>query len=197
MNPIYTDMKEIYYHEDDYCQIEILPISNWQHCTQQMGEIQAFSNAHKTPNGLGWTGVYIRPDSAVELRDSGLTITALRKALAPAVEEYGPVYTGYSSYRELSKNTAAFCAATGAVLYADYNDFGIIEHMWLTLDPTTEEQKNRALKMFAAVASQGEFLLSDWGWCALMMLSDSQALSQYLSKRIEVLSRVQASFKKS
>jgi hypothetical protein len=190
-------MKEIYYHEDDYCQIEILPISNWNHCSQQMGEIQTFSDAHKAPSGLGWTHMYMRPDSPAGLGVSGLTITALRAALAPTVEEYGPVYTGYSTYRELSKNTAAFCAAQGAVLYADHNDSGIVEHMWLILDPTTEEQKNRALEMFGCVATQGEFLLSDWGWCALIMLSDNQALSQYLSKRIEVFSNLQASFKKS
>jgi hypothetical protein len=189
-------MKEIYYHEDDYCQIEVLPVSNWQHCAEQMGEIQTFSEAHKAPNGMGWTQMYMRPDNPVGLSHSGIAITALRSALARVAEEYGPVYTGYSTYRELSKNTVAFCAADGAILYADHNDAGVVEHIWLTLDPTTEDQKSRALSLFMSLAEQGEFLLSDWGWCALVMLKDSGALSQYLSKRIEVFSNVRASFKK-
>ena len=40
-------MREAYYHEDDFCMIELLPLDNLQHCLTQMGEQQAFADAHK------------------------------------------------------------------------------------------------------------------------------------------------------
>src|SRR5689334_6677593 len=127
-------MKEIYFHEDDYCQIEILPISNWRHCAEQMGEIETFSEAHKAPGGVGWTEMYMRPDNPVSLSQAKLSLDSFKRALSSKTEEFGPVYTGYSSYRERSNNTVAFSPSPDVVLFADHNDESIIEHIWLSLD---------------------------------------------------------------
>ena len=50
-------MREAYYHEDDYCMIELLPLDNLQHCLTQMGEQQAFADAHRS--GAGWTDMFV------------------------------------------------------------------------------------------------------------------------------------------
>lgn len=38
-----------YFHEDDYCQQEILPIENWHDCAEQIGEIR--ESAQKSFDG--------------------------------------------------------------------------------------------------------------------------------------------------
>ncbi len=38
-------MRTVYFHEDDYCQQEILPLSNKAVCLKEMDEINGFSEA--------------------------------------------------------------------------------------------------------------------------------------------------------
>ena len=40
-------MRKIYFHEDDYCQLEVLPLAARQFCLQEMGEIDAFAEEHR------------------------------------------------------------------------------------------------------------------------------------------------------
>lgn len=41
-------MPSIYFHEDDFCQIEILPIENLGFCLKQAGCIEEFAKTHKS-----------------------------------------------------------------------------------------------------------------------------------------------------
>lgn len=29
--------RRVYFHEDDFCQIELVPAENWEHCATEMG----------------------------------------------------------------------------------------------------------------------------------------------------------------
>ena len=83
-------MTEIYFHEDDYCQIEVLPVSNWEHCATQIGEIESFSEAHPAPGGTGWTDMYVREENPFSLRDLGISRTTLASALREALPDATP-----------------------------------------------------------------------------------------------------------
>jgi len=65
---------DIYFHEDDFCQAEILPIGSWKHCLEQIKEIDEFSHSHQAPGRIGWTEMYIRKDSPDELKMLGMTV---------------------------------------------------------------------------------------------------------------------------
>ncbi len=50
-------MREAYFHEDDYCQTELLPIANHKHCRDQLREIESFS-AHTRQSSDGRTCMF-------------------------------------------------------------------------------------------------------------------------------------------
>jgi hypothetical protein len=54
-----------YFHEDDHCQIQVLPAENWQHCASQLGQIAEFSE--KTPDaGWHWLDRHPRPSGCAD-----------------------------------------------------------------------------------------------------------------------------------
>lgn len=46
-------MRTIYFHEDDRSQIELLPLTCWQHCKNQMQKIDGFAEQRRAE--VGWT----------------------------------------------------------------------------------------------------------------------------------------------
>ena len=72
--------RKIYFHEDDYCQTETLPIGSWEHCHEQLKEIFEFSNLHKAPGGMGWTDTYIRGGAPKKLSMLGMRLDIFKGA---------------------------------------------------------------------------------------------------------------------
>jgi hypothetical protein len=52
-------MREAWFHEDDYCRVELLPEANWDFCVQQMRDLKEFGEAHWT--GCGWSKMLESP----------------------------------------------------------------------------------------------------------------------------------------
>ena len=48
-------LNSVYFHEDDYCMLETLPIENLAFCMKQAGLIAEFSDEHWT--GAGYTNI--------------------------------------------------------------------------------------------------------------------------------------------
>ena len=187
-------MKAIYFHEDDYCQIEILPISNWEHCENQMGEIESFSEAHRAPGGVGWTDMYMRQENPSTLRELNVSRNVLATALCEALPECDTVYTGYSTYREKCDYTTAFACSPQVAVFADFNKDNITEHIWLTLGVSDQDEAESIMNAFHALSKFGDLLFVDWGWGMLNPLAETDALRRYLARRIEVFSELRSSF---
>jgi hypothetical protein len=66
--------REIYFHENDYCKAEILTIGAWVYCQEHLKEIDEFSNAHESSDGLGWTNIYVRFEGPKELNNSSFGV---------------------------------------------------------------------------------------------------------------------------
>ena len=91
----------VFYHEDDYCQIEIQPVENYGFCAKQAGLIVEFTEADGTKDGFA--NVYLRDQSPISLLDKGISAHAIEKALAQSFPKYDEVLTGYSTYREMNR----------------------------------------------------------------------------------------------
>ncbi len=70
-------MREAYFHEDDYCQTELLPIANHKHCRDQLREIESFSAQHETE--FGWTDMYVRSDAPQTLAETRIARVELQR----------------------------------------------------------------------------------------------------------------------
>jgi len=124
-------MTSIYFHEDDYCQIEILPIENLAFCMKQAGLINEFSNEHWT--GAGWADMFVRAENPISLHEKKIPVALLEKTLGNVLPKFDEVYTGYSSYREKCNHISAFGQNEDIVVFYDEKD-GLVSNIWLTLD---------------------------------------------------------------
>jgi hypothetical protein len=171
-------MREAYFHEDDYCQTELLPIANHKHCRDQLGEIESFSAKHESE--FGWTDMYVRPDAAQTLADTRIGRIELQRVLGQFLPTFDRVITGYSIYKEPCQNTTAFGADTNLILFAAH-DGDFIAALWLTIQGLSEHDIELASRMFQRMSQWG-LLLVDWSMSALVALDDPDAVGKYLAE---------------
>ena len=163
-------MREAYYHEDDFCMIELLPLDNLQHCLAQMGEQQAFADAHRS--GAGWTDMYVIEAPPSPLSALGMTAQQLRLALAAALPPYDAVCTGYGSYRVECKNVLAFGADSTETLFAGLDEGGIVCDLWCS----------EGMPQLMLLPLKEQLLLADWGAGFVCPLADGELFARYLQE---------------
>ena len=161
-------MREAYYHEDDFCQVELLPLDNLQHCLAQMGQQQAFAAAHQS--GAGWTDMYVREDSPSRLVTLGITGEQLRLAVQAELPPYDAVFTGYSSYRVECRNVLAFGGENTETLFAGLDDDGIVADLWCS----------DAMPELLRLPLTKQLLLADWNAGLACPLADQVLFTRYL-----------------
>lgn len=164
-------MKEIFFHEDDYCQIELLPLENLAFCLQQAGVIDAFRKEHWT--GAGWDAMHIREENPQPLSALRIGLDDVRRALAATTFEYDAVSTGYSTWRQPCPEVHAFGSTDGRTLFVQVAD-GIAVAIWCS-----------DLSLAWQQLPHGERLLFvDWGWSFVSPLQDTPRLLSYLQERV-------------
>lgn len=163
-------MREAYFHEDDYCQVELLPVDNLQHCLQQMGEQQVFADAHAS--GAGWTDMYVRSAPPSPLSALGITATQLRQALGAVLPPYDAVFTGYGSYRVACENVLAFGGDKTETLFAGINDDGVVADLWCS----------DAMAELLLLPLPQQLLLADWNAGLACPLAERALFARYLQE---------------
>ena len=176
-------MREIYFHEDDYCQIELVAEANWQFCAEQMGEIASFSERHQA--GAGWTDIYVRSANPITLASLAISRAALAGSIPPSMPQFDRVLTGYSSYRVECQRTLAFGPHPALVLFAEFGDDDIVSAVWFAFELSSAEDADLALRLSRSL-SRWPVAIADWGWSALLRVTDADALARYFDKRVEV-----------
>ena len=168
-----------FYHEDDYCQKEILPLTATNYCINQMNEINDFSQEHQSECG-GFSDIFIREETPHGIDELGLRTEQLNEALhfLPA---YDLVETGYSSCREESKTT--FCRGKGYEqnIFWSVNEFGIVNALWLDMEiaPITVDMWRRVLISLGKIAP---VLLADWSWSLCVDLTNPSNIEEYIKE---------------
>ena len=178
-------MSSVYFHEDDFCQIEILPIENLGFCLKQIGCIDEFAETHRS--GFGYTDMYIRDVAPFSLTNKRIMRAQLKNALYGIAREFDEVYTGYSSYREKCDSTHAFGNDENIVLFFDVKN-DLVQNIWLMLDIGKEEDILMVQNMFRILSKIGKFIIADWGWSFVEDIENHTEIEKYLQERLEVFS---------
>lgn len=182
-------IRTAYFHEDDYCQIELVRDGNLAWCLDQTRRIGEFSDAHRA--GDVWTKMYMRQANPVELITLGLTVETLTEQLSPHLPPFDEVQTGYSSHVEEAAGTLAF-GSPDVTAFADHRD-GVVSAIWFALVPGDEKEIEMAAAALNALAPW-RLLLVDWGWREVIPLTDALALSGYLRLRMERFAQLREQF---
>lgn len=182
-------MRDAYFHEDDYCQIELVLEANWEFCAKQMGAIDSFSEQHL--DGAGWTDIFVRGGHPAPLGSLGISRGDLVTSIPTSFPQFDQVFTGYSSYREICPRTVAFGADTSIALFAQYDEADLITAAWCAFDVSTEHDVNASMVLIDSL-SQWPLLLADWGWSVLLRIRDRESCNQYFNNRLQVFGQMES-----
>ena len=173
-------MRKIYFHEDDYCQLEVLPLSAEQFCRREMGEIEEFAKEHR--EGPFYTDIHLREESPETLLKLNLRPEQLTAAL-DFLPAYDLVETGYSSYREECQSTQARGLNEELAVFWSVDEAGLVEAIWLAFWVEPQEA-NAARQLLTALGHLAPLLLADWGWSRCVDLSQPTEIEQYVAEKV-------------
>ena len=179
-------MKDVFYlHEDEWAQIEILPIDNMERVKEVGAEGQAFSDAHF--DGGSWSAIYVRPSTERPISELGIALEELRALIGGRLEEAKKIDSGTYSDVGSVKNGFAFCGdfAESGAFYGLVDD-GLIRELNM-LTPDWEDA--RAVDLFTDVLGEmGKrygLMLADWWLFWMVDLRDGEAVKAYLLRYAE------------
>lgn len=173
-------MSSIYFSEDDFNQIEILPEENEEFCNIQANEV----DAHKS--GDGYTDMFMRGEAPFALYEKSIALKTLEDSVTQFLPKYDEVYMGYGSCsRVLQGSINAYGLDENVVLFCQFK-CDIVEYAWLILDIEKESDIRVAVNIFKALESIGSFILADWGWSFTKKIADTEGIKKYMRKRLEV-----------
>lgn len=169
----------IYFHEDDYCQIELVPRENEGFLIAQGAEIQR--SAEKNFDGYGYKDIHVRSEEPVSLSTKGIPVDQMAEILgAQGFLRIDTVFTGYSTHRERAKDTVAF-KLDPFVVYMDCKD-GIVAHAWLDLNwGASSESQMRFIDALDQMGRKWQLLLSHWPGSRIVDLTDRAAIENYVT----------------
>ncbi|WP_299229723.1 hypothetical protein [uncultured Psychroserpens sp.] len=162
----------IFYHEDDFCQIEIIPKENLSDLLKQADNIADFT-AEK-----GYSDIYVREENKVSLKSREIERTELEKLLTElGTEKHTEVITGYGSdYRVKSENTIGYGKEYSAVYFDFENDK--VKNIWITNLFGLNHEK--VVDVLSKIGEKWNLVLMDWNSSELIDLSNKEMINKYL-----------------
>ncbi len=179
--------REIYVHEDDYCQQQLLPRKAAEFAGTELKKIGDFANAHRAPDGLGWTEMYVRKKAPVELPALKIKREDFASIVSLSFPLFDAVFTGYSSYREPCNKTAAWGTTDQCALFANWDDDGIIQSIWAEFFDRDKESINAATSVVRALGVRYPLVYVDWAWGYVCEAHDSASFSSMLQSKLEAI----------
>jgi hypothetical protein len=171
-------MRSAFFHEDDYCQVELLPAAVHSYCLHEMGRIDEFAAAHR--DGLGFTDVYIRGESPVSLASLGVTLADLHSTVGAYLVPFDQIFTGYGSHREPCRSIRAWDLDNSAAIFAGVGEADLVESLWLSLYGVPADRIGEWCRTLVSLPRSSEMVLADWNSSEVVLLADEPALAAYL-----------------
>lgn len=171
----------IYFHEDEYCQKEIVPLQNLLSKRNDTDVTREHSEDAFTDNGF--TTMSVIEETKYPLGNLKISITEFENILKEhALFYFRQVYTGYSTYQTLKPDTLAFGFENYALFY-QFNS-GIITKAWIvysvfsdTLNSYPERLQSTLLKLGLVY----DLVLVDWNELLTVILKNKTSVTDYVT----------------
>jgi hypothetical protein len=177
-------IREIFFHEDDYCQQQFLPAEATDSAVTELAAIDQFSEAHRAPEGVGWTDIYIRSGDHLGFGTLGIHRDTLDARLVVRLPYYDRVFTGYSSHREICQRTGAWGVGERCSVFADWDDSGIVQNIWTEFFDLSEDALLSAAWAAAAIAPDYPLIYIDWAWDYTCPAADTATFYDRLAAKL-------------
>lgn len=176
-------LKTIFFHEDDYRQIEIIPAENYGFCKTQMGDIERFADNHLVENGSGYTDIFLRGENPVPLTEKNVSAIDLDRMLKSVLPPIKKVYTGYGSFKTKCKHISAYGDHTGIVIFFDKKG-EYVANIWIDLAVCNESDIHTTLNVLRTISGLGEFILADWSSDFVGQIDNTNTIREYLKEQL-------------
>jgi hypothetical protein len=148
----------IFYHEDLYRQIELVPEENYFSVGKFIGDQSAENGSI-----YGFYNLRVRPEQKVKLLDRKISVTEINDVLGPLSLSYSEdIKTGYGQSIQKAKNTYVW----GFEKYGLFikSQTTLVEAIWLSDSPvfTQLNTSNHLNKALYCVAIRYSLILIDW-----------------------------------
>lgn len=174
--------QSIFFHEDDYCQVQLTLKENLTQLQKEAQEVLGFAKEHF--DGSGFTDIKVREEETHKLAGRQIKTNDIKAVIINAgFNKIPKVFTGYGQfYREELKNTKAY-GKNGCAIFYDYKD-NIVEHIWLEYHWGNEQtDKDKFAICLSGLGKKWNLLLMDWNQLKLVELTNSSAIRKYLNER--------------
>jgi hypothetical protein len=170
----------IFYHEDFYRQIELVPQANYFKVRREISTANA-----ETPEN-GWLTIRERGEHFIKTEDVKIEIELVRQALTPFIlKEFKTVTTGYGSSVTTRKSTIAFGFERLALFFELDETHSIVLNIWMT-QSTLLPMDNSGKNLFQALITLGikyQLILVDWDEEVAIVLTATHNVQKYLTER--------------
>ncbi|MBL9008353.1 MAG: hypothetical protein JNJ46_29100 [Myxococcales bacterium] len=161
-------------HEDEWGMIDLIPVENHAHAQSVVDEATAHADAHRAPDGLGYTDVYVAPEPLVPLSLRAVSLSTLASLLGAPWQRIPRVTSGYSSYREDLPNAYAYSDGNH-VLYGSHRE-GLVTTLHLHPGPPNEA----LIDLLHALGQGLRLIVQDLWRDQVVDLRSRQATAEYV-----------------
>ncbi len=172
------DPQPLFFHEDDFCQVELSPKENLASLTEEADKVTDFARQHF--DGVGYTDIYIRSKHRLELRERKIRQDELEAVIVGSDLKRAPaVLSGYGeNYRVKLDDTVGFGEGYSAIYFDVKGD--VVENIWLTGDIDAEAGKFR--NSLVQIGQRWNLILMDWNLSIAVDLTDNRSAEDYFTQ---------------
>jgi len=152
-------------HEDDWRQIEFVPVANKEYIQAKLLELAAFKKTHQ--KDIGFTKIFVRPEHPTTFASTDYKLEQLPRLTECSLSLGGNVVTG---------GFARF-DGEGWFIYGQQSADGRVVH--LALSPDSGSRLSDALVSAIIETTRSDFMLIDWYAAALVDTSSPQSVRNW------------------
>jgi hypothetical protein len=172
--------RELFVHEDDWGQIEMLPAACAAWCEAEIARIDRFARDHASPDGAGWTDMYVRPAAPLTLESVRIPFGAAANVIGARLPAFDVVSSGTFSSPEPVPHVRGFgpAANSGIVLVGDKTR-AHVAMITIVLNGERKEQRE-VLDALVHLPSSAPLLLVDWARGHVVPFGDHTEITRYV-----------------
>jgi len=165
----------IFYDEDHYRQVEIVPSENFNELIKQAENVQDFAEKHF--DGGGYTDMTVRAENGFQLKKRGIKSRELDLILSDLpIKRYTEVSTGIEPGEMRSENTYGYGENYNGIFFDFESDS--VTGIWIAGSPNIENEK--FTQTLISIGNKWNLLLMDWNTLELIDLKNKEQIEKYL-----------------
>lgn len=170
-----NNSNSIFYHEDDYRQVEIVPAENFEELIKQAENVEDFSNKHF--DGIGYTDMVIREENKITLKQRGITPNELDSMLSKLpIQKFDKVSTGIRPGEMMSENTIGYGGNYNGIFF-DFKS-NAVTGIWIA--GSLDIDGHILTEILNEIGKKWNLLLMDWNSLELIDLKNKDQIAEYL-----------------